>query len=211
MRHLSIAVGAVIGMTAAAQAEISYTQSAAQTPTYGTTLNFDEAGGPTGVVDQDAWQAGYGVQIFDGLGPSTYVGDLNTVLGYPWLPTDNAAFGYFGIYLKFDQAVTNLSFQAWDNSGDPSPFGGGMSVLLLNDDFSSWSQSPTYTPAWGGVGDTWFDVSASGGDSFNFVLVTGWGFSPETAMDNLSWNVVPTPGTLAIFGLAAAGRRRRRD
>lgn len=201
----------VAGLGSAAQAEIQFTQSATQTPTYGTTLNFDEAGGPTGVVDANAWQAGYGLQMSDGLGPSTYVGDLNNTLGYPWLPTDNAAFGYFGIYLKFDQAVTNLSFQAWDNSGDPSPFGGGFLIFLLNEDQSSYAQSDTWTPAWGGLGDTWYDVSASNGDSFDYVLITGFGFSPETAIDNISWNVVPTPGALAMLGIAGLASRRRRD
>lgn len=205
-----LVAGAIAGLTSAATADFTFSQTADQAPTYSTTLNFDEAGGPTGVVDATAWQADYGVQLSDGLGPSTFVGDLNTTLGYPWLPTDNAAFGYFGIYVKFDTAVTDFSFQAWDNSGDPSPFGGGFLVFLLNEDQSSYAQSETWTPAWGGVGDTWYDVKATNGDSFDYVLITGFGFSPETAVDNMSWNVVPTPGAIALFGLAGLGARRRR-
>tara|TARA_B100001059_G_scaffold211608_1_gene226087 strand:- start:243 stop:881 length:639 start_codon:yes stop_codon:yes gene_type:complete len=211
IRNVTLAAGLVVGLTTAANADYSFSQSADQAPTYSTTLNFDEPGGPTGVVDQTAWQAGYGLQMFDGLGPSTFVGDLNSTLGYPWLPTDNSAFGMFGIYLKFDTAVDHLSFQAWDNSGDPSPMGGGFSVLLLNPDFSSYAQSDTYTPAWGGIGDTWYDVQAGGGDSFDFVFVTGWGFSPETVIDNMSWTTVPAPGSIALFGVALLGNRRRRS
>jgi len=33
----------------------------ASAPTHGTTLNFDEPGGPTGVVDPGAWSASHGI------------------------------------------------------------------------------------------------------------------------------------------------------
>jgi hypothetical protein len=68
------------------------------------------------------------------------------------------------------------------------------------------------TPAWGGIGDTWFDITADGGDVFDEVRILGWGFSPTTYADNLSWDVVPGPGSLALLAVAGlVSRRRRRD
>lgn len=51
IRNVTLAAGLVVGLATAANADYSFSQSADQAPTYSTTLNFDEPGGPTGVVD----------------------------------------------------------------------------------------------------------------------------------------------------------------
>ena len=48
------------------------------------------------------------------------------------------------------------------------------------------------TPAWGGIGDTWFDITGTDGDVFDEIRVLGFGFSPTTFMDDITWNPVVT-------------------
>ena len=66
-----------------------------------------------------------------------------------------------------------------------------------------------FNPAWGGIGDTWFNITATGGDSFSHIVIAGMGFFPETFVDNLSWNTVPAPGAIALLGLGLVRGRRR--
>ena len=46
---------------------------------------------------------------------------------------------------------------------------------------------------------------------FDEVRILGFGFTPTTYVDNLSWTKVPSPASAAILGCGAlmAGRRRR--
>lgn len=189
-----------------AMAAIDITQGSSA-PTYSMTLDFDEPGGPTGIVSTDAWQsigiselqAGDSVPIVDDFTP-------------PWLGDGNSFFGNFGVFLTFDSDVSAFSLQAWDPSGSPSPFGGGMGIFVLDDGVEVAAMA--FTPAWGGSGDEWFDIVASGGMVFDEVRILGFGFGPTTYVDNLSWNVtpVPVPGALILLasGLAGLGLSKRR-
>lgn len=205
--RLLAAALAACGSTAGAAASITVTQGSSA-PTYGTTLNFDEVGGPTGVVGTDAW-AGIGLtelQAGDGV---PFVSDATALPGFGWLGTGNSFLGNFGIFMTFDSDLTNFSGQIWDPSGPPSPFGGGLVIFLFNDGVEVFGDA--YTPAWGGIGDTWFDISATGGMVFDEIRILGFGFNPTTYGDNFSWNAVPTPGSVALLGSAGllAARRRR--
>lgn len=196
------AAAAVLAAAGHAAATITITQGASGA-TYGTTLNFDEVGGPTGVVATDAWaglglaemQAGDGVpQVFD---PAE-----------PWIGDGNAFYGNFGVFMTFSTDLTNFSGQIWDPSGPPTFIGGGFGVFVFNDGVEVGFYSGE--PAWGGLGDSWIDVTATDGMVFDEVRILGFGFFPTTYADNLSWNPVPAPGSLAFLGLAGlAGSRRR--
>ncbi|MHC5005687.1 MAG: hypothetical protein ACYTJ0_21530, partial [Planctomycetota bacterium] len=154
-------------------------------------LNFDEAGGPTGVVPADAWQASHGIVIEAGDGVGQ-VDDWDTLNGGWGLGGGLSFRGGFGCFMTFDQDVQAISFEIWDPSGPPSPFGGGLGVFLFND--GEEVASFFTTPAWGGIGDTWFDISATNGEVFDEVRVLGYGFPAETYIDNMSWELVPVPG-----------------
>lgn len=203
----SVAVSMLL-ITLPASADYVITQQAAPAPTYSTTLNFDEVGGPTGNAALDAWSVSHGISVADtGVGGGVVVGDFSGAL--PWLPTNNAAAGAFGLFWTFESAMSEMSFQAWDPSGPPSPFGGGMAIVLLSG--GAEVAVDIFTPSWGGVGDTWYNITTSGGMVFDEVRVLGFGFSPETVMDNMSWNVIPGPGglmMLAFSGMIATRRRR---
>lgn len=133
------------------------------------------------------------------------VGDFDPGWG---LGDGNSFFGNFGIFLTFDDDVTEFSAQVWDPSGPPSPFGGGLGVFVFNDGVEIASYFGE--PAWAGLGDSWFDIAATDGMVFDEVRILGFGFTPTTYADNLSWNPVPAPGALALLGLAGLSRRRRR-
>ena len=200
------AAAAIMVVGAAATADITVTQSSIET-SYSTTVNFDEVGGPTGGgIAADAW-AGIGladIQSGTGLGNVADVSGIN-----PWVNSGNAFEGAFGVFMTFDSDLSDFSAQFWDPSGAPGPFGGGMGIFIFDDGVEVGSLF--VTPAWGGLGDTWIDIAATGGMVFDEVRVLGFGFGPTTYMDNASWNTVPTPGALAVLGLGGlVGARRRR-
>jgi hypothetical protein len=206
-RILTCPVFAIGVLAAQAPASITITQGASA-PTYsGHHLNFDEPGTPTGVVSPDTWavshgitelQAGDGVPVVD-----NFTADL------PWVGSGNSFFGNFGVFMSFSQGVTEMSFQAWDPSGPPSPFGGGFAVLIVDADENILA-SYSGEPAWGGIGDSWINITADGGDTFDDVRVLGFGFFPTTYVDDLSWNTIPEPTSAALLALGALAVVRRR-
>jgi MYXO-CTERM domain-containing protein len=214
MRALtSLAVAAVAIAASPAWAGYTITQGSSA-PTYtDRTLNFDEPGTPTGVVPTDTWSVSHGItemQAGDGV-PQVDLWDSSPAGGWG-LGDANSFFGNFGVFMTFDHDITAMSLEVWDPSGPPSPFGGGLIVFLFNDGVEVGNGAGT--PAWGGVGDSWWDIVGTGGDVFDEVRILGFGFSPTTYVDNLSWNMsaTPGPGTLALLAMAGlASRRRRRD
>ena len=197
---LALAAGSAVG-------SIAVTQSATGT-TYSTTLNFDEAGGPTGPgIANNAW-AGLGLADMAAGDGNNFVGDNAGIFG-PWIGSGNSFFGNFGIFMTFDSDLTNFSGQFWDPSGPPGPIGGGLGVFVFDDGVEV--ANAFLTPSWGGVGDEWIDISATGGMAFDEIRVLGFGFDPTTFADNLSWNAVPAPSSMALLGLSSfvASRRRR--
>ena len=204
----TMAAIAVALISTPAFASYTLTQQNGVAPTYATTLNFDEVGGPTGVVPTNAF-AGIGLSVFESGTGDQAIGDNSTF--EPWLPSDNTAFMNFGMFLTFDSDLTEMSFQGWDPSGAPSPFGGGAALLLFDNGVEVASDFGI-VPAWGGFGDSWFNITTSGGMVFDEVRFLGFGFGPTTIVDNLSWNAVPEPTSLALITMTGVGlmvRRRR--
>ena len=206
--ELVTAIGVAAAVATQANAAYTLTQTAAPAPTYSTTLNFDEPGQATGVLPANYWQPGFGVTDLNAGDSVPFVDNLNSLFGYPWLPNNNSFYGNFGVFVTLDSPVDAFSVQAWDPSGAPSPFGGGMGIFVFNNGVEV--ANGFYTPAWAGVGSSWFNIVATGGMEFDEVRILGFGFGPTTIVDNLSWNTVPTPGALALFGLAGVFARRRR-
>ncbi len=209
-RIIAVAGMSLAAIAANASASVTITQQAAPAPTYATTLNFDEVGGPVGVLAGPEY-SGIGLNnTYAGAG-NAFVDDWNALEGHAWpLGTGNALRGDFGIFMEFGTDVTEFSGQFWDPAGPASPFGGGMGVFVFDDgvEVASWFGNP----AWGGVGDTWLDITTDGGMVFDEVRVLGYGFIDfRTTGDNFSWNAVPAPSSCALLGLAgiAAARRRR--
>tara|TARA_R110002073_G_scaffold336260_1_gene531369 strand:- start:108196 stop:108825 length:630 start_codon:yes stop_codon:yes gene_type:complete len=208
MNITSTATGMALIALAAGTAMGSVTVSqGASAPTYSTTLNFDEVGGPTGVVATDSW-AGIGLAVMQsgtGLGG---VGDVSGVL--PWINSGNAFEGAFGVFMNFDTDLTDFSAQVWDPSGPGSFIGGGMIAVAFDDGVEVGSFFSDAGPAWGGIGDEWWNISTTDGMVFDEVRILGFGFSPTTYIDNISWNAVPTPSSLAMLGLGGLVTTRRR-
>ncbi|MFK7759458.1 MAG: hypothetical protein AB8C13_05880 [Phycisphaerales bacterium] len=204
MNITTITVSALDIASTGALASITVTQGSSGT-TYGTTLNFDEAGGPTGAgIANNAW-AGIGLA-------DMAAGDSNNVVDdfiQPWIGTDNAFFGNFGVFMTFDSDLTDFSGQVWDPSGPASPFGGGVGIFVFDDGVEVTNLF--IEPSWGGFGDQWINISADSGMVFDEIRILGFGFDPTTYVDNLSWNAVPAPSGLAALGMVglAATRRRR--
>jgi MYXO-CTERM domain-containing protein len=205
---------AATAVTAATTASAGYTitQQNAPAPTYSTTLNFDEPGAPTGVLPGDTWAPLGITEMVSGVGDPV-VGDFSGT--FPWINSGNALAGPFGVFMTFETPMTEMSLQVWDPSGEPSFFGGGLNIFLFNNGEQVWDlfeqNGDIATPAWGGLGDSWFDITTTDGMVFDEVRILGFGFGAETFIDNLSWNPIPTPGAVGVLGLAAfAGTRRRR-
>jgi uncharacterized protein (TIGR03382 family) len=206
--EIMTAIGVAAALASQASAAYTVTQQAAPAPTYSTLLDFDQPGQATGVLPANYWQPGYGVSDLNAGDSVPLVDNLNALFGFPWLPNNNSFYGNFGVFLTLDAPVDALSLQAWDPSGPASPFGGGMGIFVFND--GNEVGSGFFTPSWAGAGDSWFDIVATGGMEFDEVRILGFGFGPTTIVDNISWNTVPTPGAVALFGVAGAFVRRRR-
>lgn len=201
------ATAAIMAAGSAALADITVTQGDSA-PTYATTLNFDEVGGPTGVIDPGAY-AGIGITELQAGDGTPFVGDNDTPQGGWGLGTGNSFFGAFGVFITFDSDLTEFSSQVWDPSGPPSFSGGGLGFFFFDDGVEVGSAFDI-TPAWGGLGDTWFDVTTTGGSVFDEVRILGFGFFPTTVVDNMSWNAVPAPSSALILSVGLVGLRRRR-
>lgn len=206
MMFAAAATSAAIGLTTSAFGAFGFTQSAGPAPTYSTLLTFDEPGGPTGVVPNNAWSS-LGITIHSGVDvDNAFIGNPSQWdPPAPWIDS-NIVEGPFGVFLHFSTPVSELSFQAWET------FGGQLGIFITNADGSVQYGGEAFQGAWGGLGDTWYNVTATGGDSISHVVITGLGFFTGNAIvDNISWNNVPGPGSLALLGIAGlAGSRRRR-
>jgi len=208
---VSAAVLAATALATAANAGYTITQTLAATPTYGTVLNFDAPGSPTGSVNSSDFSS-YGVTSLDsGVGPGGYVAQMNTTPGYSWLGTGNVFTGAYGAYMKFSTQVSSLSAQYWDDSGPGSFFGGGATVVLYKSGVEVGSLFIN-NPAFNSSGKSWINVTTTGGDTFDEINFVGFGSAVADAyIDNISWNKVPAPSATALLALGGlvAGRRRR--
>jgi MYXO-CTERM domain-containing protein len=204
-----MALGALAMVTMSASAAITITQQNAPAPTYDTLLTFDEPATPTGLVASNYWQGTHGLtSLTDGVNGAAVVGDYSGT--HPWINSGNATEGFFGVFMTFDQEVTAMNFQAWDPSGPPDFFGNGLTIILVDID-DNIIDAAQFTGAWGGIGDTWIDIVATDGDTFQKIVITNNSFNPVTYVDNVSWTSVPAPGSLALVAVAGlVGRRRRR-
>ncbi|MCP3903224.1 MAG: hypothetical protein GY715_06260 [Planctomycetes bacterium] len=214
MKVTIVAAAAAITLTAG-HAWGAYTISQGDTAftEYGQTIDFDEAGVPTGVPLPDPWDfylASDGVEIRSGNG-SLIVDDWDTLGGIAGGTGDGAQIqGGFNVALLFDGDTTEASWQGWADGSGP-PFG-GMNVSLYDDGV----QVATYTGAvpFGTDVGSYFNVVADGGDKFDEIRFFNGAFNSFfTYMDNVSFTApVPAPGALALLGLAGlCGRRRRND
>lgn len=205
----SAAAFAVIAAAVPARATVTVVNQTAAAPTYSVTLNFDEAGGPTGNnVANNSWAgAPWNIPVFSsGDVVANDVADHSTLTGQG----TNSYYGPNGVFINFSQPMSALSFQGWDSSGPASPFGGGATAIALSNgvEVASWFG----TPAFGGIGKTWFDITTTDGSTFDEVRFLGFGFPDDTVVDNLSWNTapVPEPTSLASLGVVTLGALRRR-
>jgi len=210
MMKSTIIVAACAALAAPAFAGYNVAGSTSQAPTYGTTLNFEEGGVPTGVGLAADTFSSFGVSSLTAGDGFNRIDNFSTMPGFGWLPDSNSFIGGFGVFMNFDTDLTEMSAQVWDNSGPPSLFGGGMFVVLLNDGVEV--SFNVVNPAFGGVGDSWFDITTTDGDVFDEVRFVGAGFAgPLTILGEASWNAVPATGAATLLGLGGlvAARRRR--
>jgi hypothetical protein len=202
----AIALGTMVANTPTA-ASVVVTQTFAPAPTYATTLNFDEPAGPTGInVPSNSWDLSHDIPLFQSGEGSNFVGDNSgsTAQG------TNSYYGPFGVFINFGNDLTSMSFQGWDSSGPATPFGGGAGVVTLNDGVEVGFS--VFTPAFGGFGNSWYNLTTTGGSVFDEVRFVGFGFPADSFVDNLSWNAVPEPASIALLAMAGVGaliRRRR--
>lgn len=202
----SAAIALALGASAGASITITRGASA---PTYSSTLTFDEPGAPTGTNLPATSFSSYGMaEIYSGEG-SNQVGDLSGQPGLGWIGSDNVFYGPFGVFMEIGEDVTAFSLEFWDSSGPPTFSGGGAGILVFNDGVQVGSMFGI-NPAYGGFGDSWFNIVATDGMVFDEVRAVGFGFFPQSYVDNLSWQVVPTPGACAILSLAGLATLRRR-
>lgn len=200
---------AALALAMSAQAGVTITQGTSA-PTYATTLNFDEAGGPLGSVAATAW-TGVGIaRLESGSDASTTVTTMTSTPGFGWLGTGNVAYAPWGVFITFQNDVTGFSTRYWDSSGPGGPFGGGAVAVALRDGVEVANVFVS-NPAYGGVGNPWFNFATTGGDTFDEVRFVGFGFFPEAYIDDLSWTAVPAPAGGAALAMASVliARRRR--
>ncbi len=208
MKNLTLTVAVVSALTSSAMADYTITQGDSA-PTYsGHQIDFDQAGDPVGMIVGDEWLASDHINIMSGLGDGGNVDDWDAVYGGWGLGDGNSHVGGFGTFLTFDQDVTEMSLQIWNNGVDP--FFGGIGISLYKDGAEVAFMAAT--PAWGTADQSWFNFTTTGGDTFDEVRIVDWDFASFGIFtDNYSYNVVPAPGAMALLGLAGVcGRRRRR-
>lgn len=221
-------VGALALICSPAFAGYVATQTVAPAPAYGTTLNFDEVGGPVpGTYPGNYhtnWNASHGVDVrINFPGQFLFLGDVGAE-AHP-LPTNpgdigtaNAIYGDGGLSLHFVNPTTELSFRGW---GEAPGNGPNATFLILYSGGSEVFNSSSFANGmprmeWPGNGNSqgeWYNVVATGGDTFDEVRFFTQSFSlNDTAMDDLSWNSVPEPTSLmllsSVFGIAMLRRRR---
>jgi len=201
MSLVSLLAGAGVcaAFAGTATAGIVVTQQAAPAPTYSSVIDFDAVG--PGLVPGNTWAAS-GLQSFtDGANPGVPVGNYGGF--FPWLPNGHVADGFaFGLFMTFEPNATEVSFQLWSDAGPPGFFGG--LYIYANDQLAG-----EFNPAWGGIGNTWFNITTTAGSTIDtLVFVTGGFAQKQLFIDNLSFNV-PAPGALALLAVGALARRRR--
>ena len=194
------------------------TQTADQAPTYaGHTANFNEADVPVDVAMDpfEYYSASDGVTFTSGNGfmVASEWDASDAINGGTLLPGDRQLAGGFNVNMMFDQPVTELSWQGWASGSPGFPFG-GINAFLFSDGVEVAAYFGSFAP-FGGVGDTWFNVTTTDGMTFDEVRFFNPAFNSFQAyVDNVSWNnVVPEPSGLAlsaVFVLAFAGLRRRK-
>lgn len=209
---IACAFGMLFANLATADVLVNFGTSA---PTYSTTLNFDEAGGPTGPISGTEFQ-GLGISNITSGDGGPNIDLWSSINNAPWIGTGNSFFGNFGVFINFDEEISEFSAGVWDPSGDPSPFGGGLGVFLFNDGVSVYDAfvEGLVAPAWGGLGDDRLNITTTGGDVFDEIRIVGLGNFPTTFVDDLSWNAaaVPEPTSAVIIsmvGLVGLMRRRK--
>lgn len=212
------ATSLALASASSAQAGITITQSAAAAPTYSNSVMFTSPAGfnlPTNTWAAEGLSSvvGYDTGSCNVLNLfAVEDGDGNQI--YPWAPDSNVLYSPWGIEITFAQAVSSVSFQAWGNGGEPGFFGGAY-VNLYDGDYTPGSEvgSGAFTAAWGGVGDTWFNITTTDGSQFDRLVFSNNAMGlPEQFISQISWTNVPGPGSLALIGLAGlVGGRRRRD
>lgn len=203
IRSLLLVALPVAASASVANATITITRGSSA-PTYATLVTFDEVGGPVGSnPPNNAWAA-QGISFLGSGEGNRAVGNHSGISG----TSDNSFYGPFGVFMNFSSDLTAASLQYWDTSGSAGPFGGGIGVFVLNDGVEVGSFFGN-----GVIGtqtNSWFNIVATDGMVFDEIRAVGFGFFPESVVDNISF--VPAPGSLALLGLggAAALRRRRR-
>lgn len=207
MTRMACTVGLVSVVAGSASAAVTITLGASAPAYTDRSITFDEPGTPTGIVSKNTWLASHNI-VIDAGDQQPVVDALQPLYG-PWAGTGNAFFGNFGIFMDFAVEGSSLSMRVWDPSGTPGPFGGGAVVVVERNGVELALHS--FTPAWGGIGNEWLNITTGPGESFDRVAILGFGFGPTTLGDDITWDVVPAPSGAAILGVAGlrAARRRR--
>lgn len=203
------ALTAAGALASSAAAGVTITNPASAPAPYSTTLNFDEPGGPTGQIVGDEWSDICISSFISGDGIAQSVGDFSGNPGFGWLPNNNVYYAPFGAFMTFSQPLTAFACQYWDSSG-PATFSGGGAIVVALSGGEEVGSLFLDNPAYGGVGNSWFNIVAAPGMTFDEVRLVGFGFFPEAYVDNISFDKVPTPGAGALFALGGVALMRRR-
>ncbi|MFB3431606.1 MAG: hypothetical protein ABL309_11845 [Phycisphaerales bacterium] len=192
--RICIAIIALGTASSSALADYSIIQQNAPSPTYGTTLNFDEPGGPTGNPPGDAWASLGLATLTAGVGPA-FVGEIASL---ECLLGDNKCLGSGFIFMVFDRGVTEMSVQVWDSSGQGDL---PLFIELYNNGVPVWSYYDQHgehaQAAWEceQPGDSWFNITATDGMVFDWIVIGSTLPTNYAVVDNISWNLVPDPKT----------------